>query len=231
MNILSLYEGGFSLDELLPPETSKRGARRRARTRADLLAAARRIFAARGFHETTIADITAAADMAVGTFYLYFTDKQEVLAVLMQEGIDALSVQIGEAVTGVSLDRLIPISLHAIFRFAYAERDLFVIALAGGPLFGVGKRARLDLADYLTTVLSTTAARGLLDGYEIPLLARMMTGIVFQSIGWWFEHDAPGPEEMTMHVLRLLRQGLPPALLGDIDLPSRYPGDIATSQE
>jgi hypothetical protein len=56
-------------------ETSGRGARRRARTRGDLIAAARQTFAPRGFHDTGIADITAAADIVAGTFYADFRDK------------------------------------------------------------------------------------------------------------------------------------------------------------
>lgn len=197
--------------------SSTRVSRQRARTRADLLAAARNVFAARGFHATTIADITATADVAVGTFYLHFRDKEDVLAVLMQEGVDALSVRVHEAVADVPLVSLIPTGLRAIFRFAYAERDLFTIALGGGQALGAGKRARLNLADYLTDALEAAAQRGLLVGYDVPLLARMLTGMIFQSIVWWFEYDEPGPEGMTAQVMHLLRDGLPPALLTDTD--------------
>jgi len=46
--------------------------------RQQLLDAARRLFAERGYHETTIDDITRAADVAKGTFYLYFSEKREI---------------------------------------------------------------------------------------------------------------------------------------------------------
>jgi len=49
--------------------------RRRERTRQDLLAAATRVLAEKGLHRTKIADIAAAADVGVGTFYLHFPDK------------------------------------------------------------------------------------------------------------------------------------------------------------
>jgi AcrR family transcriptional regulator len=46
--------------------------------RQQLLDAARSLFAERGYHETTVDDITRAADVAKGTFYLYFSEKREI---------------------------------------------------------------------------------------------------------------------------------------------------------
>ncbi|WP_370964598.1 TetR/AcrR family transcriptional regulator [Amycolatopsis sp. cg9] len=56
-----------------------------SRTRADLLAAARRLFAERGYLDTKVADIATAAGRAVGSFYTHFSDKDEILAVLRRE--------------------------------------------------------------------------------------------------------------------------------------------------
>jgi len=204
-----------------------RSSRRRARTRADLLIAARRVFAIRGFHEATIAEITAAADIAVGTFYLYFADKGEILTVLMREGIDALAVQVHEAMIDVPWERIIPTGIGAIFQFAYAQRELFTIAFASGHMTGAGKTVRLNLTDFLTAMFAEAEARGVLRGYDVSLLARMITGIIFQSIAWWFEYDEPGPEAMTAQVLHLLRHGLPSTLLVDVDLP--LPHDLGAS--
>jgi len=46
--------------------------------RQQLLQAARSLFAEKGYHETTVDDITRAADVAKGTFYLYFSEKREI---------------------------------------------------------------------------------------------------------------------------------------------------------
>jgi AcrR family transcriptional regulator len=64
-----------------------RVARRKARTRAALLAAARKLFAARGVEPTTIAEIADEADVAVGSFYNYFSTKDELLAALLQASL------------------------------------------------------------------------------------------------------------------------------------------------
>lgn len=51
-------------------------------TRLALEEAARTLFAERGFHGTTLADITAAAGRSPAVFYRYFTDKEDLLASL-----------------------------------------------------------------------------------------------------------------------------------------------------
>ena len=59
--------------------------RRKAMTRAKVLAAARRLFAAQGFEQTTIREIATEADIALGGFYNYFPAKDDVLAALLEE--------------------------------------------------------------------------------------------------------------------------------------------------
>lgn len=60
------------------------------RTKRRLLEATRRVLAEKGYQATRIEDITKAADVSVGTFYLYFKNKEAitmaVLAEVMEEG-------------------------------------------------------------------------------------------------------------------------------------------------
>jgi AcrR family transcriptional regulator len=67
------------------PTEGGRVERRKARTRAGLLAAARQLFAARGMEHTTIAQIAEHADIAIGSFYNYFRTKEELLDALLEE--------------------------------------------------------------------------------------------------------------------------------------------------
>jgi AcrR family transcriptional regulator len=53
-----------------------------AERRDELMNAAQRLFLANGVGPTTIEQITAGADVAKGTFYLYFSSKDDVLAAL-----------------------------------------------------------------------------------------------------------------------------------------------------
>ena len=53
--------------------------------RTAVLAAARQIFADKGYHATSIDDIIEAADIARGTFYLYFESKRAIFDELLDE--------------------------------------------------------------------------------------------------------------------------------------------------
>jgi AcrR family transcriptional regulator len=67
-----------------PAASGGRIERRKARTRAALLVAARELFAARGVEHTTIAQIAEHADVAIGSFYNYFAGKEELLDALVE---------------------------------------------------------------------------------------------------------------------------------------------------
>lgn len=53
-------------------------------TRDAIALAARKLFAERGFHGTTLADITSAAGKSSAVFYRYFDDKEDLLATLAE---------------------------------------------------------------------------------------------------------------------------------------------------
>ena len=58
--------------------------------RLDILRAARRAFATKGYHDTKVDDIVAAAKVAKGTFYLYFHDKRSIFVELVGHSVHAL---------------------------------------------------------------------------------------------------------------------------------------------
>ncbi|MEU7765819.1 helix-turn-helix domain-containing protein [Nocardia sp. NPDC049190] len=61
----------------MPPSVLR--DRKRERTRRALLEAAAELFETRGYDETTVADIAAAADVGTRTFFNYFGSKEELL--------------------------------------------------------------------------------------------------------------------------------------------------------
>jgi AcrR family transcriptional regulator len=64
-----------------PPVPSRR-ERKRLETRERIFRAAMQLFGQRGFFNTTVEDITEAADVAKGTFFNYFPSKEQVFSVL-----------------------------------------------------------------------------------------------------------------------------------------------------
>jgi AcrR family transcriptional regulator len=81
----SVYSPGMA-----DPETSWR-ERKKQKTRRALADAASRLFAKRGYEETTIADLATAAEIAPRTFFSYFPAKEDVLFADVDDRIARLS--------------------------------------------------------------------------------------------------------------------------------------------
>ena len=60
-----------------------RRERKKLQSRKMILEAAISEFSKKGYKETSVADIMAAADLGIGTFYNYFSSKEELLFSLL----------------------------------------------------------------------------------------------------------------------------------------------------
>jgi AcrR family transcriptional regulator len=68
----------------VPTPTSGTLSAKGRQTREAIEQAARKLFAERGFHGTTLFDITSAAGRSPAVFYRYFADKEDLLAALAE---------------------------------------------------------------------------------------------------------------------------------------------------
>lgn len=82
------------------PARVGRRERRSAEIRERLFHAALQLFAERGYLETTVEDITDAADLGKGTFFNYFPTKEHVLATFGGERIAAIERALERAQKG-----------------------------------------------------------------------------------------------------------------------------------
>jgi AcrR family transcriptional regulator len=87
----------------VPPGPSETLSAKGRQTRQAIELAARKLFAERGFHGTTLSDITSAAGKSPAAFYRYFADKEDLLAALAQNFLhevvtpSGLSLQLPES--------------------------------------------------------------------------------------------------------------------------------------
>ncbi|HZC65674.1 MAG TPA: TetR/AcrR family transcriptional regulator [Candidatus Dormibacteraeota bacterium] len=80
------------------PAAPDRRARRGAATRESLFRAALDLFAIKGFADTTVEDITEAADVGKGTFFNYFPSKDHLLLAFSDMQIAKLQVAVDRVV-------------------------------------------------------------------------------------------------------------------------------------
>lgn len=86
-----------------------RTARRRRRTRENLIAAVRKLTAEKGVDALTIRDIAEAADIAMGSFYNYFESKEE----LLSEAVEEIIFQSGEIIDSINATSSDPLEIIA----------------------------------------------------------------------------------------------------------------------
>src|SRR5271168_2252352 len=80
-----------------PRHANGRRERRTAETRERLFRAALDLFARKGFSETTVGDITEAADVGKGTFFNYFPSKDHILLAFGEMQLAKLETAVAEA--------------------------------------------------------------------------------------------------------------------------------------
>jgi AcrR family transcriptional regulator len=183
--------------------------------RADLLTAARQVFTTQGYQDATITEVTQLADVATGTFYLHFQDKDELFVAVVEQGLDAIRNEFHDTLRQQPDTPILPLIIRTSLRTAYAQRDLFVLMSSGGPPLTQPhtQRAQAGFASHFVPALQAAQAAGHLASVDPALLAHLLSGLLLRAVTWWCDHDQPGPEEMANQILALLAQGMPAALV------------------
>lgn len=111
---------------IIPLPTTPRGQR----TRQKLLTAAEEVFGELGYHNAGIVEITQHADVALGTFYLYFRDKKSIFQDLVRTLNTRLRAAIGERIRGID-DRLEQevVGFETFFEFVRKHKNLYKVIL------------------------------------------------------------------------------------------------------
>ncbi|MFE3447989.1 TetR/AcrR family transcriptional regulator [Nonomuraea sp. NPDC059194] len=82
-------------------------ARKKAKTRRALVEGAMRLFAEKGFEQTTLAEIAASAEVSTRTFFSYFAGKEDVVFFDAEERLERTLAIVGRREEGESVALLL----------------------------------------------------------------------------------------------------------------------------
>jgi AcrR family transcriptional regulator len=99
---------------------------RAQRTRRDLLAAARRIFAQLGYEQSTVDQIAQAAGCSKGAYYFHFASKEETLLALLDDWIDERTRHLRDAIAQPAESRA-PALANALSWNSASEEPLITV--------------------------------------------------------------------------------------------------------
>lgn len=212
------------------PSTERARGAKGERTRRKLLEAAEAIFGEVGYHEASIVKITEAADVAQGTFYLYFSSKREifdeVVLDLNQRIRRAMSDAARGATTRLESERL---GFAGFFRFTSEHPALYrVIRQAEFVSPKVLRHHYETITSHYAPFLADAMATGEVSMGDPAVLAWALAS-VGETVGlrWilWNEERAVPPqvfEEMMAIIARMLGGSTTPPSLADPHLVGEW---------
>jgi AcrR family transcriptional regulator len=183
--------------------------RRREKTRAELLDAAKRVLGAKGYHQTKISEIAAEADVGVGTFYLHYENKEALFLELVQETAQRLKATLDAAKAGGDNPaEQSTLSCAEFFRFAQDNRETFRI-LFGEGIFNeaIGKAQAIFIADVAEN-FSAGVQDGVFAPYPPAVISQALIGMLTQVVSWWITQDTVSLEEVVDATNRFIMSGL-----------------------
>ncbi len=154
-------------------------ARTKAQNRAAILAAAREVFAELGYDAAGVRDVIRRTELASGTFYNYFPDKESVFRALLDESAQDVRRRLRAVRAGArTLEAFVGDAYRAWFEFLVEDRLMFELmqrnagtirALFGDPILGAGVE---ELLEDLTAAI----ARGDIPPLDADYMAGAMAG-------------------------------------------------------
>ncbi|MEL7234712.1 MAG: TetR/AcrR family transcriptional regulator, partial [Chloroflexota bacterium] len=165
----------------------------------------------KGYDALTIQDITERADLARGTFYIHFKDKEEAIWSILRDSFSELD---NVLYAGDSND---PAAFRyrkwvVFFEYVAQHRELLSVL--------IGERGHITLyrrtTDYMAHIIQRDMENGTIERITqqpVPFVAQFMAGAMMQVIVWWLQQP-PGElssEEMSRRVFELILRE-PPSL-------------------
>lgn len=163
--------------------------------REEILSAAEKVFAAKGFFPTTMSDIARKAEFGTGTLYKYFKSKEELYFTLIEEKVEEINRLVNAELSQKTsaLERIRKV-LGLQFEFIERNRDFFRIYISERNRFewtvkdDLGKGLHEKMVTYIH-ILAEVMRQGIKEGEFKSMnpmdLAHALVGMVNSFVFEW----------------------------------------------
>ncbi|MFD4768208.1 TetR/AcrR family transcriptional regulator [Streptomyces niveus] len=190
-------------------ETARRSTARRDLVTRDLLEKATRLFAEKGYENTTLQDIAAAVGVSRTALYHYVTSKEELLAMLVEQmslGLADTLAALGERTELTAEGKLRALTDTLVRQRARSPHQFRVHdqteSVLSEPLRSRHRQARRDVLAALAGVIEEGVDKGEFKPLDPRIAAFGVLGMC-NWVAWWYH---PGPDFDIDAVARQLSQ-------------------------
>lgn len=193
------------------PPTSPALRSRFDRRREAVVTTAARVFAARGFHATSIQDLAAATGLAAGGLYHYIGSKDQLLVAICDELMEPLLAQAQAiAASDASADRQLRQLVRVWMDHVERHRDHMLVfqqerrVLESGRQWQHVRRRRKQFEQLLADVLERVEAERLGRFADRDLALHALLGMVNHTPQWYQPRGRLGAEQIADGYVELL---------------------------
>jgi TetR/AcrR family transcriptional regulator, cholesterol catabolism regulator len=184
--------------------------------REELLAIAARLFAEKGFRNTTVRDIADAAGILSGSLYHHFDSKESMVDEILSSFQEELFGQYDEILASdddarAKLERAVLVSFDAINRHhdevAIFQNDAAYLLTLDGFAY-LGDRNKQSRAVWLTLLQDGVDAGALRDDLDLELTYRFIRDTVWVAVSWYRPGGRRTHTEIARQYLSILLDGI-----------------------
>lgn len=198
--------------------TTDPGERAKQERRRQILASAKQVFADAGYHGASIHAIIEKAQIARGTFYLYFTSKAAVFDSILDQAMAELRGKLRRIEVDDPTAPPPQVQLReqvvATLEFVVSDRPLAILLLSAGHTPDAEATERLEqffgeVRALITAALQTGMEIGLVRPCKTDLVAAAMLGMIRGVIEQMIHQtDAPTANEVVDEMLLVALRGV-----------------------
>lgn len=183
-----------------------------AERRLQLMAVARKLFAARGYEATSIEEVAQQAGVSKPIVYEHFGAKEGLHAAVVDREMDRLVARVTEGVSAGSPRDRFEAAVLAFLGYAQEEPAGLAVLVRDSPT-GSARRGLTrvidDLAQRVGDVFRSEFQRAGYNPKVAPIYANALIGMVTQVGQWWAAEGRPfSLDHVARHVIALGWMGL-----------------------